>query len=360
MGIMLPVATNACAWLSADALMRLLDASVLPYSARIRSLMTEEVHGGQTAEVVRIVPIYDHPVAGAPERLIAKFPRAYYRDDAIRDRMCNNERNFYLNVPSSCRSLVPRLLNRVRDRVDATPPVLLLEDLGPRTGSGDLQGCTPVEMRAAVAALARVHRTTSMVRKDFPVLTEGVDALLTFYRESWCIVGKDSSLEIPGVVQSLGSALCNSLPEVRRQLTTYPACLVHGDFHAENLFFGRADTPGGVRVIDWQFASQGPGLLDVVYLLCWACRPETRRALAAELVADYLAQTGAPRLAARGYETLMAWCTAFILARSVNLLAAALRRPPSEQAFARTMFERTATAWQDIDPAHRDGVMDTA
>lgn len=355
---MLPVATNACAWLNAGTLTRLLDDTVLPRSARIRSLEVEEVHGGQTAEVVRIRPAYDRPVAGAPGQLIAKFPRASYRDDAMRDRMVNNERNFYLNVPPSCRNLVPRLLNRTRDRVDGSPPVLLLEDLGPRTGSSDLQGCTPGELRAAVAAIARVHRTTSLVGKGFPVLTEGMDALVMFYRDSWRMVGENPVLAIPREVQSLGDALGERLPAVRRRLGTFPASLIHGDFHAENLFFGRVDAPDEVRLIDWQFASQGPGLLDVVYLLCWACRAETRRALAGELVAEYRTRVGVPRRVAGECDVLAAWCTAFIMARSINLLARALSLPLAEQDFARTMFDRTATAWQDIDPALRDAVME--
>lgn len=349
MPAMVSVPCHASAWLTADMVSGLLDRSLLPDPSSLVSLAISPIHGGQTAEVLRIFPCYRHPVASAPERLIAKVPRAFYRDDAIRDRMYQNERNFYLNVPVSCQGITPRLLNRDQDRVHGSPAVLLLEDLGPRTGAGDLQGCTHDDVMAAVAAVARVHRTTVAVRARFPMLTEGVAALAAFYRESWRLVREDATVSIPPAAMRLGEALVWRLSDVRYRLADYPPCLIHGDFHAENLFFGNPGQPDTIRLVDWQFASQGPGLLDVVYLLCWGCRTETRRTVTSHAVAQYLALSGSPACADREVYALIAWCTAFVMARAVNLLAQSLLRMPADQVFARKMFERTALAWEDMD-----------
>lgn len=50
---------------------------------------------------------------------------------------------------------------------------------------------------------------------------------------------------------------------VLQRLLAWPATLVHGDFFASNVLVERS---GRIRVVDWELAGRGPGLLDLAAL----------------------------------------------------------------------------------------------
>lgn len=63
--------------------------------------------------------------------------------------------------------------------------------------------------------------------------------------------------------------------EICRRLDAWPAGLVHGEFYASNVLVCGA----GFRVIDWEAAGQGPGLLDLAALISGDWNADDREAI---------------------------------------------------------------------------------
>lgn len=55
------------------------------------------------------------------------------------------------------------------------------------------------------------------------------------------------------------------------RLAALPVTLVHADLHLDNLLFAPGDDPAGVGVLDWQSASIGPGVADLVRFVVESC-----------------------------------------------------------------------------------------
>lgn len=90
-----------------------------------------------------------------------------------------------------------------------------------------------------------------------------------------------------------------------------PPTLCHGDFRADNMFFGSAVAPAGdaaVALVDWQLVSRGPAVQDLAMFLTQSVTVETRRRHERDLVGawhDRLAVVAGT--AASGYPLALAW-----------------------------------------------------
>ncbi|UGS35724.1 hypothetical protein DSM104329_02119 [Capillimicrobium parvum] len=68
---------------------------------------------------------------------------------------------------------------------------------------------------------------------------------------------------------------------VLRRLLAWPSAFVHGEFYASNVLVERG-TPPRLRVVDWEMAGIGPGLLDLAALTAGAWSGAQRERLALE------------------------------------------------------------------------------
>jgi aminoglycoside phosphotransferase (APT) family kinase protein len=94
---------------------------------------------------------------------------------------------------------------------------------------------------------------------------------------------------------------------VARRLNAMPKTLVHGDFNASNILVTRSPAGNRVRVIDWETAGVGPGLLDLASLVSGRL-PE---GLKEQMVAAYRANLEGGRLAALSdteFDEALCWC----------------------------------------------------
>ena len=85
-----------------------------------------------------------------------------------------------------------------------------------------------------------------------------------------------------------------------------PLTVIHHDFQADNLLFGRASDSVPLVVIDWQMLT-GRGPVDVAYLLSGSMHPEDRRRHELDLVTRYAVQLEAAGV--RDYDAANAWRT---------------------------------------------------
>lgn len=89
-----------------------------------------------------------------------------------------------------------------------------------------------------------------------------------------------------------GERLAAAMAALASGAVDAPACLVHGDVHAGNVY---ETADGGIGLIDWQVLQHGPWALDVAYHLASALEPDERRRSERGLLDHYR-----DRLAAHG------------------------------------------------------------
>jgi hypothetical protein len=94
---------------------------------------------------------------------------------------------------------------------------------------------------------------------------------------------------------------------VAERLAAMPRTLVHGDFNASNVLVSRTPTGNRIRVIDWETAGVGPGLLDLASLMSGHLSERHR----VGVVAAYRANLEGGRLAElsdRDFAEALSWC----------------------------------------------------
>lgn len=102
---------------------------------------------------------------------------------------------------------------------------------------------------------------------------------------------------LPAVVKD-AARLQHGLEKYAQQVRERPACLVHGDAHAGNIYRTKA---GGYGLVDWQILQKGEWAQDVAYHIAAVLSPEDRRTHERDLLGHYRMQLkllGGPDLAA--------------------------------------------------------------
>ncbi|MFC8528113.1 phosphotransferase family protein [Nocardia sp. NPDC057227] len=179
--------------------------------------------------------------------------------------------------------------------------LLVLEDLSEvarfRTV---LDSISDTEAEALVDAFADLHAAfwgTDRFGTDLAPLAERTTAsiqLANLIRRRFLekINGHAAEL-IPAEMQAQCRIFYQRAPEIDAFWASVPQTLMHGDPHLGNLYF----TDAGPGFLDWQIATAGPGIRDVVYSLTASMEPELLRKVERGLVDRYTA-----RLATAGIE----------------------------------------------------------
>jgi hypothetical protein len=172
--------------------------------------------------------------------------------------------------------------------------VIVMEDLVAR-GARFLSALEPYSTEQAAQTLGELAKLHAM-RWDGAGL-DGFDWLLTGVVDRFAAAA-------PADLQDLldgerGDALpadirnAERLSRAMRQLgalsSSGPACLVHGDAHAGNLYLTAEGEPG---LVDWQLLQRGHWALDVAYHLAAVLTVADRERAERDLVAHYLDRLG--------------------------------------------------------------------
>jgi Ecdysteroid kinase-like family len=264
--------------------------------ARVTAVQATPVGTGQVSDSCRLRLAYDRPMA-LPETLVAKVPAA---DPASRNaakvfRTYEIEASFYGQLAAG---LPVSLATCYYAGYDAEPDeyVVLLEDLAPACPGDQLAGITPDQAAGAIDELAALHAAGwgSTALAELPwlnrsspegaqLMTAAVTGMFPGFRDRY---GARLEQETLPLIEDF-------LPRTAGYLEARdgPRTIVHGDFRADNLLFGRARP----IVLDWQTCSFGAGLGDLSYFLASSLQVPDRRRHEEDLVRRYHA-----RLAGRG------------------------------------------------------------
>lgn len=138
---------------------------------------------------------------------------------------------------------------------------------------------------AAARWLARLHSAPAPAQPGRLLVRDRA------HLERW--VQRATASDTSGALGEIGTAAREAI----EALTAWPVTLLHGEFYPSNVLVQAAGETVRIRVIDWEMAGIGPGLLDLAALIAGKHEPGLRRrivdAYRAELadVPDAFAET---------------------------------------------------------------------
>jgi hypothetical protein len=298
---------------------------------------------------------------GRPETLITKQPTLdeKSRQLAIMFRFYDKEVRFYREMGPEAGIRVPKVHHADSDPASGDF-VLLLEDLAPARLGDQLEGCSAQEARLAVESIARCHARwwRDPRLSSFAWLPATNDPVHHFaqpvFQQCW-----------PAFVQFVGDKLTPDLrrtgetlaPNVVRMLdgvAGWPTTLVHGDYRADNLFFGGPRGGAAVAAVDWQVSSRGGGAFDLAYFLSGNVTTPTRRAVEKDLLRLYVDTLAANGVADYGFDECFAhyrFGVLYCLVYSVIVIGTLDPSNARGLAMFHANFERVAAAIADLDAA---------
>jgi hypothetical protein len=239
---------------------------------------------GFIGQVLRLTPTYDGAPKSAPASIIAKLPTTDPggRQIAAMYGLYERELLFYRGFSERVTFRVPLCYYGDGDAATVAY-VLLLEDLGGSGRLGDqVEGCSFADAKVAVAQLARHHAAWwEHEVLDDPWMASGIDLVRTSmtqaYPASWQrfleLFGSRFSADIVAAIPTLDAWVLKSMDEYEAG----PFTVAHGDYRADNLFFGREDGSYDLAVLDWQSFNRGWGTYDLAYFICGSFATELRQ-----------------------------------------------------------------------------------
>lgn len=263
---------------------------------------------GFMAIVNRLDLTYDRAAPAAPASVIAKFasPDPGARQIAQTFRHYEKEVRFYESMAHLSPMRSPRAYVRELD-LPSGDFFLLMEDLSHLTNGDQLGGLSVPQARLAIQALARQQarwwEAPELHAMDWlpPFEDPGMLVLEDVFQQCWEPYAAFMGERLPAAMRPVGAALSTRIRAMLRTLSQGPVTLVHGDYRADNLFFG----DDGLTVVDWQIVLRGRGAFDLAYFLTGNLTVEDRQANETELVQLYhstLRENGVT-----GYSAADAW-----------------------------------------------------
>lgn len=243
---------------------------------------------GQTAEIILVDVDYDSDDPGLPRRLVAKVTT---RNQVVLDQVIANydqyrrEAAFYTEFATPGIS-VPECLYAYHDPASQTF-LLLMRDLAPAESPS--WAASPEQVETALKALPALHAHwwNSPVLREKGWLVQFDNE--PFYAAAFNAANQASTAlsrmyEAPDLTQAVMARLHEKRQACLDFIASRPFTLVHGDYHAKQMFFETADG-GAFTVIDWQFPFVAPGSWDFARMqsmcLATADRQRTDKALRA-------------------------------------------------------------------------------
>ena len=241
---------------------------------------------------------YDVDEPGLPRTLIAKFstPDPEMRAAIHAMGFYRREAAFYRELAATTPVPVPVCYYAAVDEIDGRC-VILLQDLTTARRGRSTDACSSAEIEHAIDAIAPLHARwwQNPDVESRPWLDpEGImplEGTQPEFEAQWPVFLAKLSIPITDQVRQFGEWAAGELRTVMQRLFYEPPLtVIHHDFQADNILFGRASDSVPLVVIDWQMLVRGRGPVDLAYLLSGSMDPEDRRRHELDLVTRYAVQ----------------------------------------------------------------------
>ena len=199
------------------------------------------------------------------------------------------ETRFYRDLASAVPVRVPDCIH-AGFNPDESNGIIVMRDIIHAGGTflTALTPFTPDETRASLEQLALLHAAAwqgSALYENTPVprfLDQiGAQPLMPLAALQAMLDGPKGE-PLPAAIRK-AARLQTGLQALAAQVRARPACLVHGDAHAGNIY----TLPEGAGLVDWQILQQGEWAQDVAYHIAAVLTPEDRRLHERALLAYY-------------------------------------------------------------------------
>ena len=170
--------------------------------------------------------------------------------------------------------------------------VIVMEDLADSECVSQINGASHAQAKRAARAVARMH-ARYWNNFDHTALSSVPDYTRKYRR----LTQLAYQLSLAPTLDRFGNLFNPAMRRLARiygtrladhmaQISTGPRTFTHGDFRADNLFFGNHGA-GDVVAIDWQNCGIHSGLRDITYFLSTSLTTKTRRTTERDAVAEY-------------------------------------------------------------------------
>lgn len=272
----------------------------------------------------RLSLAYDERAIGGPTSLIAKLPPPDPGSRTIDEafNFYEKEVGFYRHIAPSTPVRTPQAYFAAYEP-ETRDFAVLLEDLAPRQIGDQLQGLTADHLALALKGAAGLHgrwwRHPALPGMEWLL---GMDSpqmqqLQPIYQQCWPAVVDFLGEDMPAEMRRIGDRFATRIQDLMAVLMRQPQTVVHGDYRADNLFFGASGDPDGFAVADWQICLKWGGALDIAYLLTGSVEIDVRRTHEADLLGLYhrtLGEQGGSDYPFAGFRedyiacVMLAWC----------------------------------------------------
>ncbi len=310
--------------------------------------------GGLLSLIYRATMTYDGGVG--PDAAIVKIPvpDPVQRGTADVLGFYARELAFYAEMAPSAPFGAPTMYGS-RMAEDSTDFVLVMQDLAHLRSVDQVDGVSLEDAKLAITKMAEFHAPW-WEHADLPSMTDRylpvenpvyLAALPDVFGGGWAGCQEFGGDKLTTEVIELGNRFGSLVPWLLSEMNT-PATFVHGDWRADNVFFGGDK---GIAMIDFQISGFATGLYDVAYFISQSIDTDVRRGHDEALVRHYLAV-----LAENGvdYDFDEAWrkyqiCLAHCFIYGVSSFASWGAWNERQQDLLRTMLGRSVQAILDND-----------
>jgi hypothetical protein len=224
--------------------------------------------------------------------MIAKFPIDAPQNRAIAAALGFYERecNFYRYIAPRTPLRTPRAYFN-EFRADSGDFVLLLQDVGAARTGDQIAGNSAEDTRLAVLQLAKHHGRFWGKTAELPLVDGHSQLVCTVVDQTYAASLAPVFDGLPDVFtperRALTERVASALRPIAEESNKLTLTVCHGDFRADNLFYGPQASDTGLSVIDWQIMCRHRAVFDVAYHLSQSVTPETRRAIERDLLREY-------------------------------------------------------------------------
>jgi hypothetical protein len=298
---------------------------------------------------------YDVDAQGLPQTLIAKFsttdPAA--RADIHSMGFYAREAAFYRELAAVTPVPTPECFYAAVDEDDGRC-VILLQDLTSARRGRSTDRCSPAEIAHAVDAISPLHarwwQNADMDSHAWldPEGLVPLDEIQAWFDTLWPEFVNKLSVPVTHHMERFADRASAELrPVWQRMFYEPPLTVIHNDFQADNLLFGRDSDAVPLVVIDWQMMVRGRGPVDLAYLLSGSMDPEDRRRHERDLLIRYAMQLQAHGVRDYDADQCLEDYRAALLLPPARLAMAVATTPfmtPHPGAFWDVLFERQIRA----------------
>ncbi len=273
--------------ITAEWLTQVLRTQNLLTNGEVSELDVHPIPEGQGfyGQVLRLRPEYSQRPPHLPRSLIAKVPMANPEGRALVAQMGAYERElqFYLQLANQTPLHLPKCYYAAGDQAKVAY-ILLLEDLALTGRCGDtVAGCTAEECAVALRGLAAHH--AKWWNRPLPTNATWLGTLAERMRMGIQLYPHATEKFLDLIGDRISTEIRRTIPTLDARVTKIfnswangPTTMIHGDFRADNLFFGHLGSKTPLSVIDWQLPCIGHAAVDLGFLLGCSLPAAARKA----------------------------------------------------------------------------------